>query len=382
MAWAEFKNGIVFPNWGNKQYGTPITQSTIDAADEGLALVCSAPKTGTISKIGFRVHWISTTCTLDIRLETVSTTTGKPTGTLLATNTKGTKTLTQGVDHYKYFEVTLDAGASVTLGDVISAVIKQPTSSPGSCEIALMTDGLVFGDYPYSLINQAVSPTINWVGTDYLHHPMVTLGFNDGSWLLPPGVPFTEATYPWWLDFHSNSTPDTAGLRFKLPAKCRVVGFYQHCKCPNDFTVRLVTSDYHQANGTGIIASISHDKDRFTPAGQDKRRSLFPLPSCELDADTWYRLIIEPTGTSNFELIRNVYPSADIMGAAWPGGLNCHFTTAKDPTGDGSWTNYNNSTDGFRAPWMGLIIDAVDVPEGGGATASFGFQDLSGGLSA
>jgi len=62
---------------------------------------------------------------------------------------------------------------------------------------------------------------------------------------------------------------------------------------------------------------------------------------------------------------------------AHAGGRLFHLTTAKDPTGDGDWTNYNSGT--FRKFFGGLVLDGFDdgAGSGGGLLVPLG---MSGGF--
>ena len=85
-----------------------------------------------------------------------------------------------------------------------------------------------------------------------------------------------------------------------------------------------------------------------------------------------------PTGEPQAELWLGAHPKAPSRATrdartdsllsldAWPLG-GC-FTTAKDPTGNGDWTNYNSGT--FRHPiGLGLIVGGFDTgaASGGGS---------------
>ena len=93
MAFQTIPGGLAIPvppNSGTSSttFGTPML---LNAASEEAAGVLYAPKTGTISKIGFLTGTVTTGDTVDARMETVSAANGDPTGTLLGTNSNGSQ---------------------------------------------------------------------------------------------------------------------------------------------------------------------------------------------------------------------------------------------------------------------------------------------------
>jgi hypothetical protein len=103
----------------------------------------------------------------------------------------------------------------------------------------------------------------------------------------------------------------------------------------------------------------------------------FPFTeSVVISANTWYRLIVEATTAGNVSLFDfDLYEQNALLAY---GGLDFHLTTAKDPVGDGSWTNYDSGTP--RVPFLWPVFDGVDngggigrgpVLVGGGGIAGF-----------
>jgi hypothetical protein len=138
----------------------------------------------------------------------------------------------------------------------------------------------------------------------------------------------------------------------------------------SDCNIRIVSADYNQGAATGILATSTADNNIRATGVMGMHPILFDA-SVTLEADTWYRLIVEPVAATNTTLhdaTVSEIGKLDFFG----GGRDWHLTTAKDPTGDGSWTNYNSGT--FRRPFMGLIVDGLltqgtpEVPSGGGFT--------------
>ena len=358
MALQAIRGGVYLPR--------PISSAasgniTVDANSEKAACILQAPKTGTIAKIAWRTGTVTLGDTMDVRLETVDASAfpAVPSGTLWDTNTNGSQIVLL-TDDNTWFTTTLTAGASVTKGDKLAVVISLPGSAVGNMQINQRQDAVLSG-IPYGL-----PFTTAWGSASF---PLaMALEYDDGSYEPLELLPATTLTS---TSFNNTSTPDSIGLRFKVPFPCRVTGAWFLGDTDGDFDVKLVNTSYNQGAGTGILASLSMDKDirRLDATGV---YSVYFTATAELAANTFYRMVIEPSSATNLA-VQDIAVNSLALLDTMPGGQNFHRTTAKDPTGDGSWTNYNNVTDGFRYPLMGLIIDgfADDAGVGGGGGGAF-----------
>src|SRR5438105_2935131 len=84
-------------------------------ATNRLAAIFQIPKTGNIVSITFLTRVVTVGCTLDARIETVSTANGDPTGILAGTNSNGAQTILNS-DSNKQFTVLLTQPLTVTRG--------------------------------------------------------------------------------------------------------------------------------------------------------------------------------------------------------------------------------------------------------------------------
>ncbi len=337
----------------------------IDAIDESVAFIVQAPRTGTINKVGWGTRTVTTGATLDVRIESIASAAKFPAGTLFGTNTNGSQVVADANDN-TWFLTSLTSGASVTKGQDIAVVIKNPGASAGNLQIAGFADDANTLDFPYAGLNTGVSPTISYASAAAA--PILAFEYSDSPTVVPvPGCWPMKGTIT-TTTLGTGSTPDVVGLRFQLPFPCSILGAAPWIDADGDYKMMLVSEAYHQANATGILATLTvdHVHENATTAGYHEH--VFAA-SYDIAANTWYRLVIEPTtattlGFHDFDV--NTLALMD----AYPGGQNFHLTTAKDPTGDGSWTNYNSGT--FRIPFISLIIDKFDdaVSSGGGAILS------------
>lgn len=322
----------------------------LDAIDETAVQLFDAPKTGNIDAVYFSTRTVTTGATLDIRLETLNRTATPAinSGTLWGTNTNGSQVVADANDNVG-FTVVLTAVAAVTRGDPIALVIKNPAVSPGNLIIAAMSDDNGSG-YPYALLNGVAAFSMGAV---------LGVRYDDGLFYpVRRAYPISAITT---TTYSSASTPDTFGHRFQVPVARRVCGFWTWTDFDGDLTVKLVSSDYHQVNNAATlkVERTINNEDRISTAVH-VCEWLFPT-DVELSANTFYRLIFEPgaTGISVYDM---TFDSAALM-AGIDAGTDLHLTTAKDPTADGSWTNYNSGT--FRRMFGGLIFNGIDSGGGG-----------------
>jgi len=308
----------------------------LDAANEKTALIFRVPKTGTITKIGWRTTTVTTGATLDIRLETVSLTNGDPTGTLQGTDTNGAQVVADADDNV-WFMTTLTAGAVVTRGDILAIVIVNPAVSPGNLNIAS------FGNFlPQIFPYRDDFLTGAWVKGSALLS--LALEYSDGTYgamsRVPPMKTFTAVA------FNSGTTPDERGLYFRLPFPVLVSEFWDSgTMSAGDFDARLYDED-----GATILLSTSVDKDlqSFTSNGL----RLFPFSStATLKANTFYRFTLLPTSASSITLNEFDVDSFALMDAT-DCGQNFHHTSRTDA---GAWTQTTT-----KRPFMGLVCDGFD----------------------
>lgn len=305
----------------------------IDASGETASFVLAAPKTGNIHKIHFRTTTVSSSGTLDVRVETVDTTTGTPSGTLIGTNTNGTQT---GLASNTWYSPALTADAAVTQGQIIAISIVQST---GNLSIASLSNPQQ--RFPYSALFASAAWTKN------LTPPCLALEYDDGT--TPPITgcfPYSAVTS---TTFNSGSTPDERGNKITLNATMRTSGFWFWADCDTqDSEVSL-----YDSTGT-LIERLSFDKD----VQNSSTVGFYSFPwtaKHTLTAGT-YRLTLRATSTTNITLIDVDVNSSGLM-TAMDGGTDIIFTQCTD---GGAFTDTNT-----KRAMIGLLIDGIDVPSGG-----------------
>lgn len=350
MATQSLVGGAYFPSLlvGGGEHG--IANLLIDASGEKASLVFQAPFTGNLRKIHFRTATVTTGGTVDVRLETVSTTDGNPTGTLAGTTTNGSVVIASSDDNVVK-TATLTADAAVTLGTLYAIVIVA--GSPGNMNIA-MQDIDASGVYvPYSVLF-----TASWV--KQVRRMIAAVEDDAGVFHQIPGVMFFETATQ--RIFNNTSSPDVWGMRLQFPFPVRVRGCWIDAELDGNATIKLYDSD-----GVTVLTSVDLDADQRVSTAWGLYRLIFPA-TVSLSANTNYYLGLEPSSGTNCALYTFSVPSSAAM-QAWDGGNLVHVASAKDPSGTGSWTHYNNGTDGYLKAWMGVELSAFDDGVGGGGSA-------------
>jgi len=318
-----------------------LSNTILDAANEAWGGVFAAPKSGTISKVLWRTGTVTTGSTMVIRLETVSASTGLPTGTLWGEGTEATQVVADTDDNIN-FATALGTGAVVAAGDVLAAFVSQPGSSYGSLSVQHLYDEQNMS-FPYSVtrISDAWARSATGLGI------AGALEYSDGSYAHIPG---------WWpvgacsnISFNSGSAADEIGNKFRLPFKARCCGVLNMADM--DAAGDLVLYD---ASDT-VLASVSVGAVYRASASANRAYQMFSSP-VTLDANTWYRLVLKPTSASNVSVGYMTGFSEAAM-AALPDGTNCIKTARADA---GAWTD----TATIRCQ-LGVLIDQLDDGAGG-----------------
>lgn len=324
--------------------------ATIDANGEKVALIFHAPKAGNIDRVCFRTGTVTTGDTVDVRLETVDTGTGQPTGTLWATNTNASQVIANANDN-TWFEVTLTAAGTVAEGDRVAVVVSLPAAGAvGNMAMA------------YSALSAGLSGAFAMNYTTSWSLPLTTapvgaVRYSDGSYPFVHGLVPSSSIND--VTFGTGSSPDERGNKITVPFACNVTGLW--CKLASnspsqtgDFDVVL----YDDADN--VLGSASHIGDLI--AVNSIVDLTFVGGDVTLDAGQVVRAVKKPTTASTTAFSDIVAPSG--AGSALPGGTASVYTERTDA---GSWTDVSD-----RWAPIGLILSALDDGAGGGGGTTQG----------
>jgi hypothetical protein len=323
---------------------------TFNAANQKFGWVFQAPKAGSIRKVHFLLGAVTSATDVDVRIETVSTTDGNPTGTLWSANTRATLPAASLVASTWTQSPQLTADATVAKGDMVAAVL-TPTGTPNFVLTQYVTGVSGSTRLPYGTSHNGTS----WSKSNSLS--VFAIEYSDGTFAeMPQTFPISSINTH---VFSSSSNPDEYALRFMLPFTARIAGAW--CMATTDGDFELVVYD-----GTTVLSTTTFDKDirQGTGGGVHYFRLAQPVT---LTANTAYRLAIKPTTTTGLTLFSMDVNNAAIM-AQLPGGQQFFHSTRVD---GGAWTDLQT-----RRLFMGLMIDGIDttVTSGGGATpTAYGF---------
>lgn len=319
---------LMFPELGG--YNAGYNTFAIDASGEKVAGIFTVPKTGNITKVGFRTGTVTTPQTLRASLQTVDAATGAPTGTAYGGSAAGTQTSPAANTFYM---VTLGTQASATKGDIV-AIVVEFDSTVGNLQIAGGVDWLDSG-YPY-----CSHFTASWA--KQVRVPVMTFEYDDGSYENARLVPFS--TYAVSTTFHVNTTPDERALRFSMPFSCRIVGMAAFVDHDGD-------AEFVLYEGMTQKAIATCDKDITSSVSAARRHSrLFDAPHIYIP-NTECFLSVKPTTTTSVTLLEITVPSAAAMDSL-DGGQAFHHATRTDA---GSWSKVTT-----QRPLIAMIIDQLD----------------------
>jgi len=336
----------------------------LNAADEGAGNICQAPVDGVIAAIWVAWRLVNTGSTMEGRLESVDLTTGLPSGALVAAGADGTLVVNNADDNV-CARIPLTTPPTVVAGDYLAPLVKQPTVGFGSLNIAQGTSPAAQTRMPYGVADTGAGYTPFATNAPNLMALEYDTGVIYGiEGVHPPASAITSTA------LSTSTTPDVIGMRAVFGDTVLVNGGWIWMDLEGDANLRLVTDAYNQGAGTGILASVALSAPVRNATTPGLWRVSFP--DVTLTAGTPYRWVIEPTTTTSLTAYDFTTDSLALMNA-WGGddGAQLCFTSAKDPTGSGSWTDFNTGT--FRHFYGGLRVRGVTAGSGGGGGGAFTF---------
>jgi len=345
----DIKGGVALPMFFpvNESFGSSgwWKNFVIDAAGEKVAFIFRAGKTGTIDRVGFATRAVTSSQPLRVRLETVSPTTGNPTGTLIAAGASGT-IATPAANNF--YEVTLDTPPSVTINNYIAVVIDFPESA-GNLQIAGWDTGTSTGDIaqlPYC--DHFFSAA--WTKQKFI--PICSIRYNDTTYPFNGMLPLKNQSE---IGINTGSTPDEVGIKFQLPVTTKIKGLWLYIYLREPLTLKI----YNESDV--LLDSVAYDPDITSDISAGWNIWLFNS-SITLEKNKVYRITVLPT-TANDVFVQYIEVNINDMLEQFTANKNFIQTTRTD---GGAWSDSN-----IRRPYWGLILDAID--SNGGFDLSFVF---------
>lgn len=335
--------------------------TAFDSATDRVAYIGRSPLTDSLATVHLRLATVTTGCTINVRIETVSN--GRPTGTLWATDTSATVVIAD-TDDNAWKTATLTAAASLTRGAEFAIVITVNAGTPNLQFVNVPTGtstGMGFGQYPLMLQDTgAGSWTVITGGWGWI------CSFSGAGIAYMPGL--SPASGAGTVNsFNSGSSPDERALRFQVPFACRSAGARVpifNLAAGADFTISLwdATGD---VDGEAL-AQISVDGDFPLNTTQDGYVDVFWPSAVTLSANTTYYLGVR-ADTAN-SLGTGDLSNSIVSNAMRAFGVNdqTYLATRTWTAGAaGAW-----STTTTTLMLAHIIIDQLDNGAGGGSASS------------
>ncbi len=333
------------------------TGATINAAGEGMFVMCQAPKAGNIQKIHAMSNTVASSETITGGFQTISGTDGNPDGTWLSSGNAKVDVLMSANDTWYEWDLTTNK-ITVTKGEKL-AIVFEPWASWSSGDIDFSTIRGLWNpnSIPYSGEDTGAGWPTSTKTTNEMQH--IVLEYDDGSIEYIPGLTGFAGVPSAGL-IALDGTPPEAGLKFELLSEIEVCGVAVHIELNNDdFKIFHYDDGEAPAAGDTLIAT-SWDGDIEGKDHDAGEFFLFDSPQ------TWgvgvHRLTFRPdsTGSPHITLSKSA-----VVSDAWKGsyGIDPSVTDNWDWTEDngaGGWTD-----DGGYLPCMTLLVSGVHDGAGG-----------------
>jgi hypothetical protein len=346
------------------QFATPpgiggITTWDITNLSGSISHICQMPETGIIDSIFFRIDdvnlagaWRGGAPSLEVALETVSFSTGVPTGFLINSSASAvTAPLIHTPTTPTNYELNFEGAFQISRGQIFAIVfsIYQINSYPfGSAmlsgtgiQVAQFEDDNSSSGFPYTVDNGA--PPTAASSRDGLA-PILGIGL--------AGVSAMPLQHCWPFSI----TPPT--FTFTAPAihgnKITINGAVRACGAAIWGQVTTVSSRIilYDTNGVDILASTSWQPNLPNSTTLYKASILFDN-TVVLDPGTYYIAVSGGTGTTSMANAR--FSSSFWRGASPFGGTNVVYVSSNTSSSTPAWVEENT-----RQAFLSLLVDGID----------------------
>ena len=313
----------------------------LDASGEIAAIIFRAPKAGTIVGAALNIGAVSNAPDNGIKVGRQGIgATGLNDGSYVSsvTSSAGTPSATGWFDPGDW-----DTPQVVAHKELVCVVVSHNSFTAGDnfsiANIVLASD-LCF---PYS-----ISATNTKQGT-YL--PCIFPRYSDGSYAYISREHYAATTLTNTNLINSGSTPDEYALAMRFPWRVEIGQLCIQMTAAAGADYDLIIYDAADR----VVASASHDADILS-TNSTQRWHQQPITPAVLERDQLYRIAWKPTTTNNSTVFWQTFqdgPTMDTM----DGGRDWFMSTRVN---GGAWTDYNNSTNGWRRFRAAVLITGID----------------------
>lgn len=318
------------------------TNYQINGSGFRIGWVFPIPETGTIDKLGIRIHTAATPQTCRLGLYTVDGS-GHPTTTSYGSSVYGTFTPAATT----FSEVTLGTSASATLGD-IAAIVLEFDSTAGDLFATALAGSSNQAGYTFQCGYFDKYNGTSWTKATVLP-PAMSIHYTDSGGFYGDcgGMGVTAAATTG--TFKSGTNPNEYGLQFVAPFSCRVRGVWHTfgLAAAADYSINIYS-------GTTAIATQAVDGDA-TSAITTSAMGLhyFATPISLTAGQTYVASVLATQNTSNLTFRHSPMGAAGMISGSGAGRL---ATAGLVTRNGGAWA----SNDETKLPQIGLIIDQLD----------------------
>ncbi len=174
------------------------------------AFVVQMPRTGKIAKVAIHFQQVIDPGFATVRLETLDTANGFPSGTLI-----GNATGTAGILASGWHLISLGTPLTEMLQNAFFAVVVSQGGSDMIATLSAVNASCCAQEFPYTLYHAG-----SW--SKLQHCPVFALEYEDGSYEVVQGVWPIKAVAN--SSYHSTSPANQRALRVKLPFPAQAVG--------------------------------------------------------------------------------------------------------------------------------------------------------------
>jgi hypothetical protein len=262
-----------------------------------------------------------------------------------------------GITAGEYVAV-LNAGAVFNTINEPFAIVIRASTYVGTASLTMYSDGTAGDFMPY------LASSTSYTGGTWSARagaPMIGLEYDDGTFVMYPGNwPFTIFNT---TVITPASNPRLVGNRINIPFTARAIGVWFVGDNDSDFEILLYNSD-----GSTVLQTISIDAD--FPIGTNAATTLVQYFSTTqtITKDTNYYLVVKSSSgnITNYDgqMITNV-PLSAVNGGSL--AQRC-YTSISSPSSSSDFTVDTN-----KQSFIGLVYDAIDIPEAVGGETAFSF---------
>ena len=352
MAIQTIQGGLWTPQY--KALGSSALSNTIyviDATGEVAVMVIRCPKAGNLQGFEAMIGTVTNAFDNGVRFsfQDVDLATGLQDGVVdqFVTTAGGTPAAAWWLNPGNF-----NATRAVAMGDLVALVIDNPTFTAAD-SIAIshrLYDGNYSG-FPYGISATSLK--------NIASVPVFALRYDDGTYAFLGGEIWANSSVS-SVTANTGTTPDEYGIALTPTATMRLARVACTMSVAASADYDLVVYD----SSNNVLTTQSCDDDVVASTGSLVQDHLLDT-KITMTAGSLYRVVIKPTTANSLTIPYAVFPSLALMDTA-EGGQAWYSTGRTDA---GAWTNYNNSSDGFRRPRIYLNFDGFDDGLGDGSLA-------------